>query len=210
MVRRKLMGLLACSLLFASAAFAGVPSLSLSSAATAAGADVSVFTLPNGGGHAIDDCYLFGGTKTDATITLTLVDGNGDPIVLYPFEDMFLATELGGLAVCPGGSVADASTDVNGVCTWSNALFAGGSSDYVGGEGCQVMINGDALLQPALPVYFNSPDMSGDKQVNLSDISLFAGAYYGTYTYAADYYWDGVLNLSDIAQLASGNGASCP
>jgi hypothetical protein len=171
---------------------------------------VSVFTLPNGGGHLINDCYLFGGTKTDATIHLTLVDGNGDPIFLYPFEDLALATELGGMAVCPGGSVADASTDVDGLTTWSGALFAGGASDYAGGEGCQIMVNGDALLQPALAVYFNSPDLSGDRQVNLSDISLFAGAYYGTYSYAADFYFDGNLNLSDISMLAQGNGASCP
>lgn len=204
------MGLLACSLLFASAAFAGVPSLSLSTATTAATADVSVYTLPNGAGHPLNDCQLFGGSRTDATISLHLVDGNGDPIFLYPFEDIALATELGGLVACPGGAVSDQSTDVNGDTTFSGALFAGGYSDYAGGEGCVVLINGDALLQPALPVYFNSPDMTGDRTVNLSDISEFAGAYYGTYNYGADFYWDGTLNLSDIASLAQGNGATCP
>ncbi len=80
MVRRKLMGILVCSVLFAGTAFAGIPSLTLSAAASAEASAVSVFTLPNGGGHGINDCYLSGGAKTDATITLTLVDLNGDPI----------------------------------------------------------------------------------------------------------------------------------
>jgi hypothetical protein len=202
------MGILVCSVLFAGTAFAGIPSLVLSTAATAAASPVSVFTLPNGGGHRIDDCFLSGGAKTDATITLTLVDLNGDPINLYPFEDLTLATEFGGLVTCPGGSTADASTDVNGQCTFSGSVFGGGASAT--GEGTVVLVNGSALTQAGIAVSFNSPDISGDLIVNLSDISLFASFYYGTYSYRADFYWDGNLNLSDISLLAQGNGSTCP
>ena len=208
MVRRKLMGILVCSVLFAGTAFAGIPSLSLSVAVSAEANATSVFTLPNAGGHGLDDCYLLGGAKVDATITLTLVDLNGDPINLYPFEDLSLATEFGGLALCPGGADADGSTDVNGQTTFSNAVFGGGAS--ASGEGTIILVNGSALTQGAINMSFNSPDISGDLIVNLSDISLFAGYYYGSYSYAADFYWDAVLNLSDISLLASGNGAACP
>jgi hypothetical protein len=202
------MGILVCSVLFAGTAFAGIPSLVLSTAASAEANAVSVFTLPNGGGHRIDDCFLSGGAKTDATITLTLVDLNGDPINLYPFEDLTLATASGGLVTCPGGSTADASTDINGQCTFSGSVFGGGASGS--GEGTIVLVNGSALTQAPMNVSFNSPDISGDLIVNLSDISLFASFYYGSYSYSADFYWDGNLNLSDISLLAQGNGSACP
>lgn len=48
----------------------------------------------------------------------------------------------------------------------------------------------------------NSPDMSGDCLVNLFDIALFSGAFFGTYSHCADFNMDGVLDLSDISILA--------
>jgi hypothetical protein len=41
-------------------------------------------------------------------------------------------------------------------------------------------------------------------------VVLFAGAYYGAYDYCADFYWDGILNLSDIVVLAQNMGQTCP
>jgi hypothetical protein len=209
MVRRTLMGLMALSLL-ASTAWAGIPDLTLSTAGTAAGARVSVYTLPSGGGHGLNDCYLSGGTKTDATITLTLVDSNGDGIYLYPACDMWLESSLGGLALCEGGSCADGGTDYDGVTTFSNPVFGGKQTTPGGGELCQVIINGSALAGPGMDIQFNSPDVNGDLIVNLTDVVLFAGDYYGAYAYRSDFYFDGTVNLSDIVLLAQGSGAACP
>ncbi len=208
MVRRTLMGLMALSLL-ASTAWAGIPDLNLSTASTAAGAQVSVYTLPSGGGHGLNDCYLNGGSKTDATISLTLLDGNGDAIYLYPPCDMWLESSLGNLALCPGGSCADQSTDHNGQTTFSNPVF-GGNQTVLATELCQVIISGNPLGGPGMDIQFNSPDINGDNVVNLTDVIEFAGDYYGAYAYRSDFYFDSAVNLSDIVLLAQGMGAACP
>jgi len=208
MVRRKIMGLLVCSLVvsLATVAWAGIPDLELSTATYLAdGTQVSVYNLPNAAGDPLNDVYVLGGSKTDATVTLTLVDGTPTPIFNYPFEDMWIESNDPAMAICPGGSTADANTDANGQTTFSGALFAG-----FNGAGLVVVINGDALEQQPLDFLFNSPDMNGDLVVNLTDVVLFAGVYYGAYEYAADFYWDGVINLSDIVLLAQGQGATCP
>jgi len=58
-------------------------------------------------------------------------------------------------------------------------------------------------------VYFNSPDISGDLKVNLADIQLFAGDFFGDYDYRSDFNWDGVVNLSDIGFMAQAVGSAC-
>ena len=202
------MGLLVCSLVvsLATVAWAGIPDLMLSSATyVALGTQVSVYSLPSAAGDALNDVYVLGGSKTDATVTLTLVDSTPTPIFNYPFEDMWLESDDPAFVFCPGGTSADANTDANGQTTFSGALFAGSS-----GAGLIVVINGDPLEQGPLDFLFNSPDMNGDLLVNLTDVVLFAGVYYGEYDYSADYYWDGNINLSDIVLLAQGQGATCP
>ena len=208
MVRRKLMGLLVGVLVlsFASASWAGIPDPTESYATTMAGSQVSVLNSPNGAGSPINACYGLGtGPTIDATIELWVRDAFGDPIYLYPFSDMWLETEVKGMVLCPGGSVADQSTDINGYTTFSGSMFAGCC-----GSGMLVLINGAALNQAALNMLVNSPDMNCDLTVNLTDVILFAGAYYGAYDYCADFYWDGNLNLSDIVVLAQNQGAACP
>ena len=114
---------------------------------------------------------------------------------------------------CPGGTIADASTDEQGQTQWTAELLAGLCDEDAGlpnEEGLLVVINGSPLTQDPLPYHFNSADMNGDLAVDLTDIVLFAQVYFGAYDYCADYYWDGVVNLSDIVLLAQGNGAECP
>ena len=212
MVRRKLMGLLVCTLALslASFAWAGVPDLGFS---TLSGAmepvQVSVYSLPNGAGHGLDDVYVLGGVKVNATVTVTLLDSNLQPVFNYPFEDLWVDSSLGGIVYCPGGTTADANTDANGQTTFTNALFAGLSSDPLATEGLVVMVSGVPMSR-TLPYHFNSPDMDGDLIVNLTDVVIFAGIYYGAYEYKADFYWDLTINLSDIVLLAQGMGAECP
>jgi hypothetical protein len=195
----------------ASLAWAGIPDLDESYAFSQQASQVSVYSLPNGGGDGIDDCYLFGGTKTDATITLYVLDINGDPIYLYPFADLWLETNTPGvnpptgMVLCPGGSTADQSTDENGMTTFSNPVFG-----CAHGYGTDVMINGDPINQPPILMDFNSPDINGDQVCDLPDIAEFAGDYFGTYDYRSDFFYNGTLNIQDIALLAQGLGSECP
>jgi hypothetical protein len=202
------MGLLIGGLIvgLATAAWAGIPDPNESYATTVAGVQVSILNSPGGTGSPINSCYGFGvGPTVDATIEVWVRDAFGDPIYLYPFSDIWLETASKAMVLCPGGSVADQSTDINGYTTFSGAMFAGCC-----GSGMIVMINGTALAQPALNMLVNSPDMNCDLTVNLTDVVLFAGAYYGAYDYCADFYWDGILNLSDIVVLAQNVGQACP
>ena len=201
------MGLLVCGLVLglATSAWAGVPDPGESSAVTAAGSQVSVMVVPDGNGFTLDACMAFPGvTDVDATITVTVRDINGDPLFLFPASDIWLDSNSKALALCPGGTNADGDTDINGETEFTNALFAGCQ-----GSGAIVVINGQAINAP-IDMLFNSPDINCDKQVNLTDVVLFANNYYGTYDYRSDFYWDGVLNLSDIVLLAQNMQAVCP
>lgn len=216
MLRRNVVGLLVCIATLGLAAFgyAGIPDLNNSQATTAATATVSVYNLPDGTGARLDYCQLADGSYTDATITVTLMDGQSpaQPVFLYPFEDIWLETTLGGLKACPGGTVADASTNILGVTTFATELAAGGYSDPTSGEQCVVMINGGALVGSNLDILFNSPDLSGDGVVNLTDMTLLGPSLQlgAPYSYAADLYYDGTVNLSDMVLFANGIGTSCP
>jgi hypothetical protein len=158
------------------------------------------------------NCYAFGvGEIGNGQVDLYLRDANGDPVYPYPKEDLWIETGscvegYPGIVLCYKGSTADSDTDNSGHTAWTQPLEAGCC-------GCQVivMVSGMALSQPPFDNYFfNSPDMNCDLTVNLTDVVLFAGAYYGVYDYCADFYWDGVLNLSDIVVLAQHVGHTCP
>lgn len=191
-------------------ALAQVPDPIMCNATSANSQPVSVYMLPNGGGWPLTNTMLLGGDRTDATITLTLLDEAWNPITNFPAEDMFLVTCCD-LAPCWVGTIADGNTNAQGQTTFSNPLMAGGW-----GSGAQVMIG--TWPTPEFPVeisgwgsfQFNSPDITSDSLVNLSDIAAFAGDFFGAYHYRCDFYWDGVLNLSDVALLAQGIGAACP
>jgi len=204
MLRRFLLGIVVVSL--ASLAWAGVPDLEVSSATIDPAANgASIWVLPNGTGAGFDEAFA-GGSVVDATINVILIDTAGDPIFLYPFEDLWLETSGDGLVACPGGTVADASTDAAGETTFSNAPLAGGNSF---GETTLVIVAGAPLSGGGLPITFNSPDINGDLTVNLSDIVPFTQTLGGAYDYSADYNNDGVINLSDIVRFTPGIGTSC-
>jgi hypothetical protein len=200
-----LLGIMVMSL--ASLAWAGVPDLTLSSAEIDPAADgASVFIIPNGQGAAFDEAVLPDGSIVDATITLTLVDGDANPIFGYPFEDMWIETTGGSFAPCAGNATADASTDEMGMTEWQLPLTAGGSSFN---ENVLVYVAGTALTGSGINLTFNSPDMNGDLNINLSDIGLFTPMI-GSDTYEGDFNYDGTVNLSDIGLFTPAIGTSCP
>ncbi len=211
MVLRKLMGIFAITLLIgaASLATAGVPDLALSMSSRAyAGPETAVVhNLPNGGGDAFTAAAAFGVVgAVDATITLHLVDGAGADIPNFPFEDMWLANAAT-FVPCTGGSTADGNTDASGLTQWQNPLLAGGSGDVL----TTIMISGAALTSSAgEAVWFNSADITGDGNVNLTDVSPFAADFFGAYNFRSDLVYDQAVNLTDVIRLAGSLGSNCP
>jgi hypothetical protein len=209
-MRAKPLFLLSFLLLLTSFAFAQVePDITLSTAWTAAVEPVSVFTVPNGSGQPLDNVYTFGGVATDATIFLTLLDGMGTPVTDYPLEDLWLETTYYGLAICAEGTVADANTDENGETTFSQSVFGGGHTDPAANERTHVVVNGTPLASPGMDIQFNSPDLNGDLRADLCDVVAFASHFFGPYAYAADFFWDGAVDLNDIALIAQSLTAAC-
>ncbi len=154
--------------------------------------------------------YGYGG-NVDATLRVTILDWNMDPVVNYPFEDIWVQTTMDGVTFCTGGNVADTDTDVDGSTTFTMPFFGGGASDPAAGEELELFLNGSPVLTATLPVYLLSPDLDGNLQVNLSDVILFAESYFsGVYDFAIDFQHDGTLNLSDLIVFVRYLNSNCP
>jgi hypothetical protein len=168
---------------------------------------VVVMVLPDGTGTPLSAARTLY-SVVDATVTINLLDCFGVPVSGYPSEDMWLESADGGLAMCVAGSIADANTDANGQAFWVQPLRAGGSSQAL----TRVLLNGAPLTASAgLAISFNSPDINGDRVVNLTDVPMFATDFYSSvYMFRSDFFYDGTVNLSDVVQMAEGLGSSCP
>ena len=204
------MGIFAITLIVgaASLAMAGVPDVTQCSATRAyTGPERTVlFNVPDGNGNAFTDAVKVGGGVEDATITVIVRDGAGVAIANFPFEDVWIESVDAGMVACTGGATADASTDVDGMTEFQNALQAGGASL----ADTQVLINGNAV-PGTLPVSYNSSDIDGSGAVNLTDVQIFAGDFFDvSYQFRSDLFFDNVVNLSDLPLLAATIGAACP
>ena len=210
MVLRKLVGLLACTLILGSSfAMAGVPDLQESTASLATGGtNLVLLNRPDGTGNGFEFAKDINGDTYSAVITLYVRDAGGAPVVGYPSEDMWLVSADGGLAPCPGGNVADFSTDATGMTEWRNPMGAGGYSEDL----CQVVINGDALTsQVGMDLYFNSPDIDGNLAVGLTDLSAFTPVYFGAYHMKADFDYNNAVGITDLTAFTNAyfNDAGC-
>lgn len=191
-----------------------VPDLEESTAVMATAGTLSLFCLPSGAGDPFADAYLEGGTtgvpvQADARITLTLRAGDGTVWPGFPAEDMWLKwTDSSGLQVCAGGTIAHSNTDAWGTTAWIHPILLGGSSQSL----VQVTIFGDPLTSSAgLRLHVNSADIDHDGDVDLADVGMFATDFANPdVPYRSDFVRDGMMNVADVAKLASGIGASCP
>ena len=191
--------------LIAVPALANIPYPDLCLLNNAAGSDGAVLlVVPTGTGAPFTDARLLGGVAVDATLTLTVVNSEGGAIENYPASDIWLVTTGAGLATC-GMAHPGSATDVNGQTSWVDPVFGGGNSLL---EDAQAIIASQPVPDTAA-VHFVSPDITGDLNVNLSDISLFTQAI-GLYNPEADFNNDGVVNLTDISIMAPAIGAACP
>lgn len=179
-----------------SLAAAGIPDDTLSTATSAAG---TILVTPAGTGDVLANKGL--------TISVNVRDANDDPIQGYPFQDTWVDDiGNGDIALCQGGSVADANTDANGDTTISGAFAAGGFTQ----AGLQVYLAGTPLTGAALGIDVNSCDITKDLVVNLADVGEFATDFGGAYNFRSDFVADGVINLADVGELGIHNGEVCP
>jgi hypothetical protein len=147
--------------------------------------------------------YAVTGCKQLGTSDLVTIDLNTGLATIVGNTQL----NLGSLEFGPDGRLY-AGDDVGQlwVINTSNA-----AATFVGPTGMPGAVTGLALVSaPGMDIQFNSSDINGDLVVNLVDVGAFAGAYVGGYAYFADFYWDGILNLSDVARLAATFGEICP
>jgi len=219
MVLRKLVGIVMITLLVgvASLASAGVPDLLLStSARTDGSAPAVVFNLPDGTGAGFFEAVNANTfAPIDATITLTLLDGDGLPVVDFPFEDVVLVNAyddpadpgLGGMMACTGGATPDRNSDELGTTVWSNPLTAAGYSPNL-----TVIMVSNAPLESSAgeAISFNSTDVNGDFIVDLLDVVKFSQDFgAGTDPFRSDFEYDGVVDLLDVILMAQTQGRGC-
>jgi len=168
---------------------------------------LTLFVVPDGSGDSFDQAILPVGGTEDATITVLLVDANWVPIASFPAEDIWLESEDNGLIPCIGGTIADANTGADGTTQWLNPVLGGGHSQAL----TVVLVNGMLLeMTSGVNLSFNSPDINGDRTVNLTDVQLFTEDFYFSDDFRSDFHRDGIVNLSDLPRMAEAVGANCP
>jgi len=167
-----------------------------------------VWASPDGAGPGLDEAYRADGLpgRVDATIHVELSDWNGDPVVGYPAEDIWLAGDAGDPFVfCVGGTSADADTDQQGRTTITHPLRGG---SHVPPQSQPVVYVAGMPAWGSLPLSINSPDLNGDLAVDLSDLVHFAQGYAAA-DWRLDFNNDGVLNLSDLIVMVETVGQAC-
>jgi len=192
-------------------ASAGIPDTNNS---TASAANCGRYTVAPGGGSTTlgDDGY---------TVTVTVLDINGDAVVGLPATDMYLWHD--DLATCPGTfSEADGPTDGTGTTTFSGTIYAGVAGDAGQGIDCDTaflyVYALGIILNQANPVCVatDSPDLNGDLSVGVTDFAKFA-ADFNCLAQAIpcdpchDYDESGDTNVTDFAVFGSYfNDSVCP
>jgi hypothetical protein len=182
---------------------------------------VTILAVLDGTGLPLTEARTAEGTVVDATIRLRIVADDHTPVGGYPQEDIWLEFPLtaGPVRSCVIGSwhpdrgvfLADGPTDSDGWTSFSLPWAAGGWS---AGPATLYILGGQAMWYtsgwvPPLAIRINSPDLTGDRQVNLADLNAFAQDYLGSYNFRSDLICDSVLNLSDVSLFTRHFGTAC-
>jgi hypothetical protein len=175
--------------------------------------EISLFILPDGSGQGFTQAMAFGGQITDASITLLMTEFNGTPVPYFPGQDIWLDAESTTDSHCPDYAQfsPDGNTDINGQTSFTASLTGSGWSEgpvWVYHEGAR-SAHPTAGEHPPVQLRFNSADIDGDGNINLTDVAAFSTDFFGSYHYRSDFHWDGQLNLADVAKMASGFGHDC-
>lgn len=180
---------------------------------------LSMYLLPNGTGTQFAACYDATGVIVNATVVVTLKDGNNNPAINVPASSVRLEQLGSPLSWCSGAfypppahapNLADGPSNLAGQSTFTLSYHGGG---WLAAPLTVWVLEATGAWNPVptpLPVSFNSADLNGDLIVNLTDIALFAADYFGPYNYRSDFNNDTWVNLSDVPFMAAAIGVSCP
>jgi hypothetical protein len=194
------------TLLIPVVAFGNIPDITQCSIGTRATEDVSIVICPGCDGYNLaTEAQTYGGGVMDATIEVFIRNSAGQGIPGVDPADVYLIDP--NVNFCPGGDWADFPTDGSGYTEFALPPCGGGCSPNfeLGGK-----VGAEAFLQNPIPhIKINSPDANGDLVVDLIDLSDFTSVYYAGATYCMDFYWDGVMNLLDLAEFSQHYGHQC-
>ena len=145
--------------------------------------------------------------KDRITIDVYLRHCDGRPYAGIPAQEVILYNS--DLCICPGGSFADAQTNLDGYTSFSGTLSAGGCAE-------NLSVYAEGILIATIPVKTNSPDLlpASPCRADASDVSAVA-ALLGRadrYTACADWNESGppTIDAGDLSYFASQFGAQCP
>jgi hypothetical protein len=142
--------------------------------------------------------------------SFTIVDGTLAPIADIPGTDFWVidCDPAVDLFLCAGSasSAADSSTNSAGKTTMGNGSLTAGGCAF----GLSPVVQGVVLEDPndqcnpyCFDVQVTSPDITGDGDVQINDLSAFAFAYPpNAYDTCSDFNCDGFVNLADLAAFA--------
>ena len=158
-----------------------------------------ITVVPNVGGDT------FAGTGI--TIRVFLKNCNGAPLVGVPAQEVVIFNSA--LCICPGGNIADAATDANGMTTFAGTIRAGGcvESLTIVADGVAICTRNDLKTcspdrLPSSPCYIDSSDL-GAMAVVLGSVAR--------YTTCLDFNQSGppTVDAGDLVWFASALGAAC-
>lgn len=208
------LGLVALSLLVVNGvAFAGIIDPCASSCTlTLQGVPVAcLFVCPLGDTNNWIDQGGLAGSGIGFFMSVTVIDNLGNPIPNIPGPDFWVVDcNTNTLNLCAGAAStgADAATDATGSTTIGQlgTTTAGGCTD-----GLRVVVQGN-ILQETPPnctqdicklVLVRSPDIDGDLEVTLADLSAFAMAFPPQPPdTCSDFDCNGVVDLADLSRFA--------
>jgi hypothetical protein len=139
-------------------------------------------------------------------VDIQFLNGHNQPLAGIPRQEMILFNS--GLLMCPGGTIADTHTDLQGRTSFTGALSAGGCVT-------SLRLYTDGVEMTELAIRTNSPDLDANGAVDAGDVGALAmmlGSRVGdaNYTICGDWNEDGVIDASEVAAMASYLGRRCP
>ena len=195
-IARFLPSLLLALALVCDAIAATIPDLGPSHATAASG---KIEVAPDGSGPSLSSRGL--------TITLTVLDAANNPVVNYPFQDMYVWNPPGesGFNMCLGGAVASLNTNASGTTYFEGPFYAGGCTQQL-----QVYLSGvplDPAVSPPLDIAVVSADLDGDLDVDVTDLTMVPGGFAHLflnegYDYQVDLNLDDAENILDVVRFA--------
>jgi len=171
---------------------------------------VSIWILPDGSGLPLDQAQGPGGVTVSMSIQVLLFTPDGNPHSGIEPHEVWIEDLLGEVSLCLPGWHPDVWNQAEGEFFFTGSPAGGGSRAHADNNNpFRVMVCNGPLWDPVYNLAVNSPDINGDLQVNLVDLSLFGQDFHGVYAYRSDFVWDGQVNLLDLAVLGGALGLEC-